>query len=210
MPVTVLVQELARAIGDMAGSERFVLALAGPPAAGKSQTAEDLEAALNDAVGPAAILPMDGFHYDDSVLEARGLRPVKGAPETFDVAGLAHCLGRLSRNDEPEVAVPVFDRSIEISRASARIIPQSVRFVIVEGNYLLFDTPPWSDLARHYGATVFVSAPESLIRTRLEQRWQKMGLPEEEITRKVEQNDLPNAHLVLSQSKDADYIIKTG
>ena len=32
----------------------------------------------------AAVVPMDGFHYDDAVLTAKGLRQRKGAPETFD------------------------------------------------------------------------------------------------------------------------------
>ena len=39
---------------------------------------------------------MDGFHFDDSVLEKRGLRPRKGAPETFD-----HALGE--RNVERRI-----------------------------------------------------------------------------------------------------------
>lgn len=79
---------------------------------------------------------MDGYHFVDMVLVPRGLRPRKGAPETFDVAGLHHMLLRLRRDEEAEIAVPVFDRRIEIAR--------SVRHVIVEGNYLLLGRPGWS------------------------------------------------------------------
>ena len=46
---------------------------------------------------------MDGYHHDDAVLRARGLLARKGAPETFDVGGLAHMLDRLRRGDEAEV-----------------------------------------------------------------------------------------------------------
>ncbi len=53
---------------------------------------------------------MDGYHFDDVILEARGDRPRKGAPHTFDAAGFYHLLTRL-RGDEPEVALLVFDRA---------------------------------------------------------------------------------------------------
>lgn len=58
---------------------------------------------------------MDGYHFDDMVLVPGGLRQRKGAPETFHAAGFAHMIGRLRGNAEPEIAVPVFDRSIEIA-----------------------------------------------------------------------------------------------
>src|SRR5580693_1119176 len=89
---------------------------------------------------------MDGYHYDDPVLIERGLRACKGSPDTFDVFGLLHMLDRLKHNQEDEIAVPVFDRDLEISRAGARLISRSVRALIVEGNYLLLDQYPWSGL----------------------------------------------------------------
>ena len=210
MGANVTVPELAETLLNAAGAARYIVALAGPPAAGKSHIAEKLEQALNASGGAAAILPMDGFHYDNAVLDMRGLLPVKGAPETFDVDGMKHLLQRLARNDEAEVAVPVFDRSIEVSRASARIIPQSVRILIVEGNYLLLDAPPWTDLAQRYDATVLITAPEPILKKRLQDRWKTAQLPEDDIRRKVEENDLPNARLVLSQSRAADFIVQTG
>ena len=49
---------------------RLLVAVAGPPGAGKSCFAESLTQALNSAVtNSAAVIPMDGFHYDDAVLE---------------------------------------------------------------------------------------------------------------------------------------------
>lgn len=69
--------------------------------------------------GAAAILPMDGYHYDDLLLEARGDRPRKGASHTFDVDGFHAMLTRLAANDGRDVVVPVFDRSFEIARISA-------------------------------------------------------------------------------------------
>jgi pantothenate kinase len=131
------VKDVLGAIQRTRRPERAIIAIAGPPGSGKSTTAAWIADELNSAErGSAAVLGMDGFHFDDLVLIERGWRARKGAPETFDVAGLEHLLIRLRNNSEHEIAVPVFDRAMEISRAGARIIPQSARLVIIEGNYL--------------------------------------------------------------------------
>ena len=54
--------------------ERFMVAIAGPPASGKSTTAHDLQKSLVAAGETAVVVPMDGFHFDDAVLNARGHR----------------------------------------------------------------------------------------------------------------------------------------
>ena len=185
---------------------RRLVAVAGAPGSGKSTLADRLRDALLAAGRKAEVFGMDGYHYDDIVLEARGLRHRKGAPDTFDVAGFRVTLDRLARNDEAEVAVPVFDRSIEIARAGARIIPQETEVLIVEGNYVLLDAPGWSDL--RFDLTVWLVVPEQVLRDRLRQRWADLGLPEEEITAQVEGNDLPNGRLVATQSRAADFVIR--
>jgi pantothenate kinase len=191
-------------------SERTIVAIAGPPGSGKSTIAARIVGELNSGErGSAAVVGMDGFHYDDVVLNERGLRARKGAPETFDVAGLEHLLSRLRHNSEPEIAVPVFDRAIEISRAGALIIPRSTRFVIVEGNYLLLKPPPWANLFQYYDMTVCLLIEDSVLRERLETRWRLLGFDHDEIQAKVVQNDLANALLVRSQSQDSDFLIRT-
>jgi len=57
--------------------------------------------------GAAAVVGMDGFHYDDVVLEALGLRSRKGAPDTFDLDGLEVLLARLKCDDGKTIAVTV-------------------------------------------------------------------------------------------------------
>jgi len=188
-------------------STRSLTAVVGAPGAGKSTLAEALVAKLNEeAADSAAVLPMDGYHFDDRVLVPRGLRPRKGAPDTFDVAGFYHMLQRLKRNDEAEIAVPVFDRDLEIARAGARLIPRSVRHLIVEGNYLLLDRPGWSRLSTLFDTTIMIAVPEEILRQRLVARWQGSGIPPDEITAKVEANDLPNGRLVVSDSVQAEFI----
>ena len=96
--------------------------------------------------GEAALMPMDGYHFDNAILVERGLLPRKGAPQTFDVDGLARDLERL-RAGGREVVVPVFDRTLDLARAGARVDPPGAPGGLVEGNYLLLDQPPWGGLA---------------------------------------------------------------
>jgi pantothenate kinase len=202
--------DLVRLTAELDASRRAVIAIAGAPGSGKSTLAERLVSPLNEATpGRAALLPMDGYHYDDRILIERGLRARKGAPETFDVLGLVHMLDRLRRNEEDEIAVPVFDRDLEISRAGARMIPRSVRILIVEGNYLLLGQAPWSRLGAIFDTTVFIDAPEDILRQRLVERWRGYGLSPAEIEAKVEGNDLPNGRYIMSNSKPADFVLCT-
>ena len=199
---------LASAVARGTGAGRCAIAVVGAPGSGKSTLAERLASHINVASpGSAAVLPMDGYHFDDRVLLSRGLRARKGTPETFDVGGLLHMLRRLKRNEEDEIAVPVFDRALEIARAGASLIPRSVSRVIVEGNYLLLDRPPWCGLHAFFDITVAIVVPEDVLRQRLTERWQGYGLSPEEIEAKIETNDLPNGRFVTSNSVAADFVL---
>ncbi|WP_371155076.1 AAA family ATPase [Jannaschia sp. 2305UL9-9] len=182
---------------DALPGARVVVALAGPPASGKSTLAETLAARTGGAV-----LPMDGFHLDDRVLTPRGLRPRKGAPETFDIGGFARVIAAL--RDGAEVIHPVFDRSREIAIAGAGVIPAETRVVIVEGNWLLLDAPGWRDVGP-WDLTIRLEVPEAELRARLEERW--AGMTPEVRAAKIDGNDLPNARLVAQGSCPADMVI---
>jgi pantothenate kinase len=193
------------------GGRRVIAALAGPPGSGKSTIAERVCSALNStAAGMAAVLPMDGYHYDDLYLVPAGLRARKGAPETFDVGGLYHTLKRLQARDEGEVAVPVFDRDIEIARAGARLIPAEMPVIVAEGNYLLLGKDPWSRLRPLFDVAVLLEVPEAVLRERLTARWRHYGLTADEIAWKLDGNDLPNGRLVMAESRGEDFRLPNG
>ncbi|MBN9233063.1 MULTISPECIES: nucleoside triphosphate hydrolase [Phyllobacteriaceae] len=199
---------IAATIFKRAGkAQRFIVAIAGPPGAGKST----LSAALHDVLpaGTAEVVPMDGFHFDDSVLEKRGLRPRKGAPETFDFAGFEVLLKRI-RAGEPDIAIPVFDRSIELSRAAASIIATDTRFILAEGNYLLLDEEPWNRLAPLFDLTIFVDVTRGELEKRLRQRWHEHGRSDEDAIAWITSNDMPNIERVLARRRPADLIIRQG
>lgn len=205
MTTTTDLPDLRERLRSMArGPGRTMIALAGPPGAGKSHVTDAL---LSDLPG-AALLPMDGYHLDDRLLSARGDLPRKGAPWTFDLDGFAVMLERLAADDGRNVLVPVFDRDLEISRAAAREIPASARLILVEGNYLLLDRPGWRDLGRHFELTVMLDVPQAVLRARLTARWR--DLPPDQARAKLEANDLPNMELVLTASRAPDLILPNG
>lgn len=182
---------------------RYFIALSGPPASGKSTISEKLVKDLTLKGHNSSILQMDGFHYDDQILKQKNLLLKKGAPETFDVMGFLNFLFRLQ--NENEVAIPIFDRSLELSRSSAVIISKETRVVIVEGNYILLKTHPWRELHKFFNSTIMINTKHEILEKRLIERWRSFNIPEEEIKQKVFENDLPNGVNVYKNSILADY-----
>ncbi|MCM2476040.1 nucleoside triphosphate hydrolase [Rhizobium sp. CG5] len=185
------------------GRTRFIPGIAGPPGAGKSTLADALRNELIRRGERAEVLPMDGFHMDNGILEERGLLKRKGAPETFDVRGFVDILKAVKAADE-EVLVPVFDRSRELAIASARPVATDTRFVLVEGNYLLLDEAPWNRLDGLFDMTLFVGPSYEVLEERLRQRWIHYGLDEAGIEWKLYGNDLPNGKRIIENSRPAD------
>ena len=182
---------------------RYFIALSGPPASGKSTISEKLVKDLTLKGHNSSILQMDGFHYDDQILKQKSLLLKKGAPETFDVMGFLNFLFRLQ--NENEVAIPIFDRSLELSRSSAVIISKETRVVIVEGNYILLKTHPWRELHKFFNSTIMINTKHEILEKRLIERWKNFNIPEEEIKQKVFENDLPNGVNVYKNSILADF-----
>ena len=184
------------------GQARFMVGLAGPPGSGKSTLAADVATALGAG---AKVVPMDGFHYDDAVLAARGQSGRKGAPETYDIAGFVNLLSRL--RTEPEVAIPVFDRAMELSRAAGDIVGPSDRILLIEGNYLLLNEPPWQGLRQMFDLTVFLDIPEAELVRRLMARWAHYGKSPEAARAWIDGNDLPNIRRTTRLSQAADVVV---
>ncbi|MFK4770287.1 nucleoside triphosphate hydrolase [Rhizobium sp. ZW T2_16] len=205
--MTMTTEEIARTLINRAGDKRrFIVAIAGPPGAGKSTLADALVVALQALGESAEVLPMDGFHMDNGVLQEKGLLSRKGAPETFDVRGFLDII-RAVRVAEGEVLVPVFDRSRELAIAASRVIEVLTRFVLVEGNYLLLDCAPWSALDGEFDYEILISPPVATLEERLMDRWRGYGLSEEAAREKTQGNDLKNGALVRDHCRGADIIL---
>jgi pantothenate kinase len=201
------VEQFSAQIASRAAGERIIVAIAGPPGSGKSTLTAALVIALAERHGvKAQVIPMDGFHYDNAILQQLALTTKKGAPETFDVGGLEATLKRLLASDRLEyIAVPVFDRDRDFSRASAQLIDIQTKVLLVEGNYLLMENLPWSSLKQYFDLTAMILSDEATLRARLTKRWLDLNLSEAEATSKVETNDIPNARRVIKESLRADF-----
>lgn len=183
-------------------ARRLLVAVAGAPASGKSTLATDLVRVL----GPQAVLvPMDGFHLDNRVLQDRGTLNRKGAPETFDATGFVQTIQRLANDDE--VIVPVFDRARDLAIAGAQVVSATDQIAVIEGNYLLLDLPPWSELQNIWDLSIFVDVHVQELEKRLIRRWLDHDHTPAQAIARVRSNDLPNAEIVFSRSTPADIIV---
>lgn len=206
--MSVTIEEIAGEVATRAGdTKRFLIAIAGPPGAGKSTMADNLAGALRARGETAEVLPMDGFHMDNAVLSERGLLARKGVPESFDVRGFLDII-RAVRPADQEVLIPVFDRFREIAIASARVVSPEHRFIIVEGNYLLLSQGKWAELEGIFDYSVMLAPPIEVLEERLLARWRGYKLTEEQASAKVYGNDLPNGRLVLENRRRADVTLE--
>jgi pantothenate kinase len=186
--------------------QRKLIAIAGPPGSGKSTVAEVLNRLLREAGKTSAVVPMDGFHLDNAVLDARCLRKRKGAPETFDGAGFCNLVKRIA-TEGADIVYPVFDRSRDIAIAGAAVLSKDVEYVLFEGNYLALDAEPWRQLAQFWTSSIWINAPIDELERRLMQRWFDEGLSEADARIKVGENDLPNAKYVQANSRTCDLVL---
>jgi len=157
------------------GAQRLMIGIAGAPGSGKSTLADALVPLLNAELAErneqSAVVPMDGFHLDNRILQSHGMQPVKGSPQTFDSAGFLALLQRLRKPSPHVLYAPVFDREADLSRNAAQEIYAEHTVVLVEGNYLLLDQPIWRDIPSLLDCSIALDVPMDTLERRLVQRW---------------------------------------
>ena len=194
----VCAQVLARAPSP----NRRLVAVVGPPASGKSTVAQALAARLTTQGEESAVVPMDGFHLDDRLLQADGTQNRKGAPNTFDAYGFVRTIKALQSPDP--IIYPIFDRSREIAIAGAGRVPATCKTVVLEGNYLLLQQPPWNQLHNLWTLSIALNPPIDRLIERLKARWVEHNKPNAQAW--IDTNDVPNITTVMTKSAPADII----
>jgi len=184
---------------------RTLVAIAGPPGAGKSTLAAELCPVINDAGTRCCVVPMDGFHLDNRVLTELGLLNRKGSVQTFDANGFVQCVKRI-HSSRTEVVVPMFDRALDKAIAGAKRIMPNDEIVLVEGNYLLINDDPWQEINDVFDVKLFINPGLQVIEQRILERWNVAQLNQQEIQAKTYENDLPNAKYVLEHSDTTEAI----
>lgn len=187
---------------------RSVIAIVGPPGTGKTTFSAALNRRLASLPGVrSAVVPMDGFHLDNNQLTKLGLLARKGAPETFDFFGFYELVQRLATSEHP-VYYPEFDRSLDKAIAGAGVVSADTNVVIVEGNYLLLNEDPWSQLAPLFDHSIYLETPIDVLEERLIQRWLDNDHTPEDARARALSNDIPNAKRVTKNTDGADQIIR--
>ena len=199
-----LLQERVERLRRRMAGRRLVIGIVGEPGAGKSTLATALVEALGDE---AALVPMDGYHLSNRILEQHGTRDRKGAPETFDAGGFVHLVERLRRQDEEVVYAPEFLRELDEPVAGSIAVDRTRPVVLVEGNYLLLDEPPWDALAGLLDDVWYLVLDDRERLSRLARRHETFGLTNEEADRWARVQDERNARLIRATRHRASLVV---
>lgn len=189
----------------LAEGRRIILGIAGAPGSGKSTFAAWLQQQFEP--GSAVVVPMDGFHLANAIIDGTPLRQRKGAMDTFDAGGYLALLRRLASRDEEVVYAPEFRRTIDEPVAASIAVPATVPLVITEGNYLLADPAPWKDVRACLDETWFVDTPQDLRLSRLVARHIGFGMAPDAARAWAMGPDEANARMILATRAGADRII---
>jgi pantothenate kinase len=184
---------------------RTILGITGAPGSGKSTFAEWIQRQFGP--GLAVVVPMDGFHLGNSIIDGTPLRQRKGAMDTFDAGGYLSLLRRLVRRDESVVYAPEFRRTLDEPVAACIAIPADVPLVITEGNYLLAEQEPWKDIRAQLDEVWFVETPPALRLSRLVERHMRFGMDRAAALAWANGPDEANAVVIQATRAAADRII---
>ena len=200
--------ELKQRAAALTTDEQLWIGLVGAPGSGKSTLAHALQEPLGDML---AIIPMDGFHYYrhelDQMANPAEAYARRGAPFTFNAPKFVTTL--IQARQAREGTFPSFDHHIGDPIEEDITLSQEQTIVLVEGNYLLLDEAPWTQLREQvFDETWFLDVPLEECNRRVKDRHMRTGLPAEEAQRRVDTNDSLNAQLVINVSrKNADRIL---
>jgi len=195
-------------------SRPFLVGLIGIPGSGKSTSAEIVTTLLGgmgedsqENEERSIVMPMDGYHLPLKTLaespDSADLVYRRGAPDTFDPAGLFDALNEIAYGDAESVTIPGFDH------AQGDPVPEQHTFVrnkheivIVEGIYLLHDADGWEPIKRLFDWTIYIDADIDECVERLKIRNKCIpGYTPEEIEARCDIVDRRNAEL----SRDSAY-----
>lgn len=138
-------KELIEKLVNQTKSSRFLIAIAGPIAVGKSTFANQIKKQLEDNY-PTQVVASDSFLFSNRELEAKGIFDKKGWPESFDVEKLQAFLVDVKEGNNP--GCNNYSQMLsDIDYQNKTTIEQNTKIVILEGiNVLQKQFLPMIDL----------------------------------------------------------------
>jgi pantothenate kinase len=195
---------------------RLLVAVAGPPGNGKTAFGTILAETINATtdVEIATCLGLDGWHFPNAYLDSHFaehncgrvlLSSIKGAPETYDVRAAYQCLKRIRNNEK--VSFPTYSRKLHNPVPDAGVVEHHHHIVLAEGNYWLLNKEPWKDFQALFDVTIFLTATAQRLVTGLRNRHLRGAKSNKVVEEHIQNVDLPNIELVLSNSVKADVVV---
>jgi pantothenate kinase len=187
---------------------RYLLGITGSPGSGKTTLATALVARIDARRPGAAVhLPMDGFHLANVTLDRLGMHDRKGAIDTFDGWGFLALLDRVRAETDHTVYAPSFRRAVDEGIAGEIAIEPDAAIVVVEGNYLLAEQPPWSAVRSRLDAVWFCATSPQEREARLVDRHTRHGRSVEAATAWARDVDGANAVLIEASRTRANLVL---
>ena len=185
--------------------DRQLIGIIGAPGTGKTTFAEYVASQL--PAGSCVIVPMDGFHLSNEILDGTPLRARKGAIDTFDADGYVALIERIRRRAEDVVYAPSYRRGFEEPIAASIAVPADIPYVITEGNYLLSPEEPWTRIPELLDETWFVEVSDAIRIERLIARHESFGMNHEQAVAWANSTDEANARYVETTKSRADLTV---
>ena len=183
---------------------RIIIGIVGKPGAGKSTLSSFLIGKLPTET--VSLVPMDGYHLSNKVLEKLGRRDRKGAPDTFDSRGYAALLQRIASSSD-DVYFPIFHREIEESIAAEGVVTTTTKLVLTEGNYLLHNLDGWKEVSPILTESWYVQVNDTVRLERLVDRHHFYGKDRQAAHDWAHGTDENNARLVEATKEFADFLV---
>ncbi len=105
------------------------------------------------------------------------------------------------------MSAPSFDRVADRTIEGAITVAPDDRIVIVEGNYLLLERPPWGALLHLFDLTGYIDVDPDTRVARLVARHVRHGRSPDEAREFVRMSDEANARIVAATRSRADVVI---
>lgn len=200
-----IVYHIADLLADSDSDKRIIIGISGPPGAGKSTLARDIQHHLQEHSVNSVIAQADAFSFSDNVLSELNASDRKGAPDTFDIDGYVHLLNRL-KNANKTVYIPSFSTIHATGVVGDVTASPDTRVVIAEGSYLGCDDHGWDQVRPLLDELYYLDGDVNVLHRRLLGEQLSQGKSLQEAENWITKVGLPNVFLVKNTKGNATRI----